>query len=117
MVATASSRDHCTVANPADGRSHGSQKLSMSFISEVLCASQWPASEAPQGLPCGAGKPASRAPGTGTLRWRSTGVTAGLQGRAGTPARGFRVVPEVPQAQGRKKRSEEHTSELQSPCN
>src|SRR2546427_9001384 len=75
----------------------------MSFISEVLCASQWPASEAPQGLPCGAGKPASRAPGTGTLRWRSTGVTAGLQGRAGTPARGFRVVPEVPQAQVRKK--------------
>src|SRR5258708_28723044 len=92
MVARASSRDHCPVANPADGRSHGSQKLSMSFISEVLCASQWPASEAPQGLPCGAGKPASRAPGTGTLRWRSTGVTAGLQGR-----------------------SEEHTSELQSP--
>src|SRR2546427_943754 len=71
-------RSHCTVANPADGRSHGSQKLSMSFISEVLCASQWPASEAPQGLPCGAGKPASRAPGTG----RSEEHTSELQSQS-----------------------------------
>jgi len=35
-AATASSRDHCTVGSPAEGRSHCAQKFNSSFMRYVL---------------------------------------------------------------------------------
>ena len=37
MAATASSKDHCTVGNPAEGRNHCAQKVRISFMFGDLC--------------------------------------------------------------------------------
>jgi hypothetical protein len=39
MAATASSKDHCTVGRPAEGRSHCAQKLKSSFIRDSFASS------------------------------------------------------------------------------